>query len=504
MIMKDSNLILEPKKIILETKCNSEYAVEIGLNKLIQTFEEINDEYMSSRAKDITDIKNRILIELQKGEKQVCDKLEEDSIIITKNITASDLIKMDLEKINGIVTEEGNVDAHFAIIAKAYNIPVIVKAKNATKKIKNNEYVIVDGYNCNIHINPNQDEVEKIKQHKNDLKERYNKLEKYKDIETKTTDGYKIKLYSNIGLPVDIKETIRNNAEGIGLFRSEILYMNNCEIPTEEYQYNIYKKIATELKGKNITIRTIDIGGDKRLEYIKLEKEQNPFLGYRAIRFCLENRGIFKSQLRAILRASQYGNLSIMFPMISSIEELREAKKILEKCKKELNQKGEKYNENIRTGIMIEVPSSALMAEHLAKECDFFSIGTNDLIQYTIAVERGNNKVSKLYTKYHPAVLKLIEETVKGAHKAQIECGMCGECAEDKLLIPLLIGLGIDELSVNPNMILKTRKEICKLEKTKCVKLAKETLCLSSANEVEKKLKEFMEGIIDENKGNNI
>ena len=504
MIMKDSNLILEPKKIILETKCNSEYAVEIGLNKLIQTFEEINDEYMSSRAKDITDIKNRILIELQKGKKQVCDKLEEDSIIITKNITASDLIKMDLEKINGIVTEEGNVDAHFAIIAKAYNIPVIVKAKNATKKIKNNEYVIVDGYNCNIHINPNQDEVEKIKQHKNDLKERYNKLEKYKDIETKTTDGYKIKLYSNIGLPVDIKETIRNNAEGIGLFRSEILYMNNCEIPTEEYQYNIYKKIATELKGKNITIRTIDIGGDKRLEYIKLEKEQNPFLGYRAIRFCLENRGIFKSQLRAILRASQYGNLSIMFPMISSIEELREAKKILEKCKKELNQKGEKYNENIRTGIMIEVPSSALMAEHLAKECDFFSIGTNDLIQYTIAVERGNNKVSKLYTKYHPAVLKLIEETVKGAHKAQIECGMCGECAEDKLLIPLLIGLGIDELSVNPNMILKTRKEICKLEKTKCVKLAKETLCLSSANEVEKKLKEFMEGIIDENKGNNI
>lgn len=504
MIMRDSNLILEPKKIILETKCNSEYAVEIGLNKLIQTFEEINDEYMSSRAKDITDIKNRILIELQKGKKQVCDKLEEDSIIITKNITASDLIKMDLEKINGIVTEEGNVDAHFAIIAKAYNIPVIVKAKNVTKKIKNNEYVIVDGYNCNIHINPNQDEVEKIKQHKNDLKERYNKLEKYKDIETKTTDGYKIKLYSNIGLPVDIKETIRNNAEGIGLFRSEILYMNNCEIPTEEYQYNIYKKIATELKGKNITIRTIDIGGDKRLEYIKLEKEQNPFLGYRAIRFCLENRGIFKSQLRAILRASQYGNLSIMFPMISSIEELRETKKILEKCKKELNQKGEKYNENIRTGIMIEVPSSALMAEHLAKECDFFSIGTNDLIQYTIAVERGNNKVSKLYTKYHPAVLKLIEETVKGAHKAQIECGMCGECAEDKLLIPLLIGLGIDELSVNPNMILKTRKEICKLEKTKCVKLAKETLCLSSANEVEKKLKEFMEGIIDENKGNNI
>lgn len=504
MIMRDSNLILEPKKIILETKCNSEYAVEIGLNKLIQTFEEINDEYMSSRAKDITDIKNRILIELQKGKKQVCDKLEEDSIIITKNITASDLIKMDLEKINGIVTEEGNVDAHFAIIAKAYNIPVIVKAKNVTKKIKNNEYVIVDGYNCNIHINPNQDEVEKIKQHKNDLKERYNKLEKYKDIETKTTDGYKIKLYSNIGLPVDIKETIRNNAEGIGLFRSEILYMNNCEIPTEEYQYNIYKKIATELKGKNITIRTIDIGGDKRLEYIKLGKEQNPFLGYRAIRFCLENRGIFKSQLRAILRASQYGNLSIMFPMISSIEELREAKKILEKCKKELNQKGEKYNENIRTGIMIEVPSSALMAEHLAKECDFFSIGTNDLIQYTIAVERGNNKVSKLYTKYHPAVLKLIEETVKGAHKAQIECGMCGECAEDKLLIPLLIGLGIDELSVNPNMILKTRKEICKLEKTKCVKLAKETLCLSSANEVEKKLKEFMEGIIDENKGNNI
>lgn len=495
MIMKDPNLILDSKKIIVEAKCNSEYAIEIGLNELIQTFEEINDEYMSSRAKDITDIKNRILIELQKGKKQVCEKLEENSIIVTKNITASDIIKMDLGKVNGIVTEEGNIDAHFSIIARAYNIPVVVKAKNATKKIKNNEYIIIDGYNGKIYVNPNQAEIEKIEKHRKKQKEKYIQLQKYKDIETKTIDEYKIKLYSNVGLPIDIKETINNNAEGVGLFRSEILYMNNNEIPTEEYQYNVYKKIATELKGKNITIRTIDIGGDKKLEYIKHEKEQNPFLGYRAIRFCLENKEIFKVQLRAILRASQYGNLSIMFPMISSIEELRNAKEIVEECKKELDKKKEKYNENIRIGIMIEVPSSALMAEHLAKECDFFSIGTNDLIQYTIAVERGNNRVSKLYTKYHPAVLKLIEETVKGAHKAGIECGMCGECAEDKLLIPLLIGLGIDELSVNPNKILKTKREICKLARAKCMELVKETLCLSSTNEVEKKLKEFMEGI---------
>ena len=495
MIMQDQSLINEAENTIKKLKCNAEYAIEVELNKLIQVFENMSDEYLSSRARDISDIKNKILSKLLKEETGKATKLAENTIIIAEELTTSDIVKLDIEKISGIITEIGSTNSHSSIIAKAHNIPAITKVENATKIFENNAYIAIDGKKGEIYLEPSQEEKERLLRCKENIKKKHRELEIYKDLETKTKDGYKVKLFSNIGLPTDVKDAVKNTAEGIGLFRSELLYMNSKEIPTEEYQYNIYKKIAEKMQGKTVIIRTLDIGGDKRIEYLKIENELNPFLGQRGIRFCLENLNIFKMQLRAILKASVYGNLSIMLPMISSIEELRKAKEILEECKKELDEEKEKYEKDIKVGIMIEIPSAALIAYQLACECDFFSIGTNDLIQYTIAIDRENEKISSLYTKYHPAVLRLIKEVIDGAHKANINCGMCGEIAGDKLLIPVLVGLGLEEFSVNPNSILKTRKIINNLKKTKCKRLAKEILDLGSAQDVEIKLKEFMEGI---------
>ena len=298
---------------------------------------------------------------------------------------------------------------------------------------------------------------------------------------------------ANIGREQDIPIILENTAEGVGLLRSEFIYMDAKDFPTEEEQFKVYKKIAENLENKTVVIRTLDIGGDKDLKYMKLPKEENPFLGYRAIRVCLDNIDLFKVQLRAILRASAYGEISIMLPMISSIEELRKSKEIIEKVKKDLKAKRIKYNENIKIGIMIEIPSSAIMAEEFAKECDFFSIGTNDLIQYTIAVERGNEKVANLYTHFNPAVIRLIKSAIDGAHKNGILCGMCGEAAGDIKFIPLLIGLGLDEFSMNANKILKARKLITSLDYSKCQILAEEILKLVSTQEVKEKLEKFLD-----------
>ena len=298
---------------------------------------------------------------------------------------------------------------------------------------------------------------------------------------------------ANIGREQDIPIILENTAEGVGLLRSEFIYMDAKDFPTEEEQFKVYKKIAENLENKTVVIRTLDIGGDKDLKYMKLPKEENPFLGYRAIRVCLDNIDLFKVQLRAILRASAYGEISIMLPMISSIEELRKSKEIIEEVKKDLKAKRIKYNENIKIGIMIEIPSSAIMAEEFAKECDFFSIGTNDLIQYTIAVERGNEKVANLYTHFNPAVIRLIKSAIDGAHKNVILWGMCGEAAGDIKFIPLLIGLGLDEFSMNANKILKARKLITSLDYSKCQILAEEILKLVSTQEVKEKLEKFLD-----------
>ena len=500
MIMQDPSLITETEDLIKNSKYSAEYATEVGLNSVIQIFENMNDEYMAGRARDIVDIKNRLIAKLLKEERVDLSNLKPNTIIVAKELTTSDTAKLNFKNVSGIITEIGGTNSHTSIMARTHSLPAITKVENATEILKNNDYIAIDGESGEIYINPTEEEKNKLLEIQKTISEEKNELEKYKNMESKTKDGYKVELVSNIGTPKDVELVIENTSEGIGLLRSEFLYMDSESMPTEEEQFNAYKEVAEKMEGKPVIIRTLDVGGDKEIKYLNMEKEANPFLGYRAIRLCLDNVDLFKTQLRALLRASAFGNIAIMFPMISSIEELKKAKEIVEECKKELDEKNIAYKKDIKTGIMIEIPSAAIIADKLAKECDFFSIGTNDLIQYTVAVERGNEKISKLYTKYHPAVIKLVKSAIDGAHKAGIFCGMCGEAASDKLLIPLLIGLGLDEFSMNSNKILQSRKTISKLNKKECEELASQILEMASATEVEEKLKEFIEKMFKNSK----
>ena len=483
MILQDPTLIAETGNAIMNQNYNAEYAVEVGFNNVIQIFENMDDEYMAGRARDIADIKERILAKLSNIEIVDLSQLHPNTIIVATELTTSDTAKLNFKNVAGIITEVGGENSHTSIMARTHAIPAITKVKDATKIFNDGENVALNGATGEIYQNPTQEEREKLEKIEEQITKEKAELDKYKEEVTKTGDGYVVELVANIGTPSDVETVLKNSAEGVGLFRSEFLYMDSEDMPTEEEQFNAYKEVAEKMDGRPVIIRTLDIGGDKDLKYLQLEKEANPFLGYRAIRLCLDKTSIFKTQLKAILRASAFGNLSIMFPMISSIEELREAKKILEECKAELEQKDIPYKKNIKVGIMIEIPSAALIASGLAKECDFFSIGTNDLIQYTVAVERGNEKISKLYTKFHPAVIKLIKSAIDGAHDAGIFCGMCGEAAGD--------GLGLDEFSMNSNSILKARKKISELEKFDCKELADEILKMTSAEEVENRLKRF-------------
>lgn len=491
MILQDPSLISETENAIKNEKYNAEYAVEVGFNSVVQIFQNMDDEYMASRAGDILDIKNRVLGKMLNEKTVDLSNLKPNTIIVATELTTSETAKLDFKNISGIITEIGGENSHTSIMARTHAIPAITGIENATSIFKNDDNVAIDGTLGEIYVNPTEEEKQKLLNLQKQLEEEKLELEKYKNEETKTIDGTKIKLYANIGILKDVEVAIKNTAEGIGLFRSEFLYMDSETMPTEESQFEVYKNVAEMMQDKEVIIRTLDIGGDKELKYLKLEKEANPFLGFRAIRLCLDDLPLFKTQLRAILRASAFGKVEIMFPMISSIEELRQAKKVLEECKKELDDENIEYDKNIKVGIMVEIPSAALIADKLAKECDFFSIGTNDLIQYTVAVERGNEKISKLYTKFHPSVIKLIKMAIEGAHSANIICGMCGEAAGDKLYIPLLIGLGLDEFSMNSNSLLNARKRINNLDKAECVKLSEEILQMSSAEEVEKRLKEF-------------
>lgn len=491
MILKDPTLTVETEKAITNLKYNVEYAVEVGFNSVISIFENMDDEYMSGRARDIADMKNRILEKLFNEDIINLSQLKPNTIIVAEELTTSDTAKLDFKNVAGIITELGGSTSHTAIMAKIHEIPAIVKVEQITEKLKNDDYAAINGETGEIYINPTKEEKDKLEQLQEQQIKEKKELERFRNSITQTNDGYVVELVANIGTPADADKALKNSAEGIGLFRSEFLYMDSENMPTEEEQFLAYKQVAEKMEDKPVIIRTLDIGGDKDLKYLQLPQEANPFLGYRAIRLCLDNKELFKTQLRAILRASKYGNLSIMFPMISSIEELREAKNILEECKSELDIKNIQYRKHIKVGIMIEIPSAALIANGLARECDFFSIGTNDLIQYTVAVERGNDKISKLYTKFHPAIIKLIKQSIDGAHDAGIFCGMCGEAAGDPLFIPLLIGLGLDEFSMNSNNILRARKRISELDKYDCKKLAEEVLKLTSAEDVKNKLKQF-------------
>ena len=491
MILQDPSLIQETIKIIEQEKCNSAYAVENGLNQIIKTFEQMDDPYMAARSRDIEDMKKRILAKLLKIEEIDLSKLPENTILVAKELSTSDSAKMNLKNISGIITEIGGVNSHMAIIARINEIPAIVGIRHIFENIKENDFIALNGATGEIFLNPTQEKIEELTKNQENIKQEKQELEKYKNKKAITKDGHQVELLANIGGPQDIQIVIDNTAEGVGLLRSEFLYMDAKDFPSEEEQFEAYKKIAESLENKRLVIRTLDIGGDKDLKYMKLPKEENPFLGYRAIRIYLDNVDLFKVQLRAILRASSYGNVAIMLPMISSIEELRKSKEIIEEVKQELKTKNIKFNENIEVGIMVEIPSSAVMADKFAKECDFFSIGTNDLIQYTIAVERGNEKLVNLYSHFNPAVIRLIKSAIDGAHKNSILCGMCGEAAGDVKFIPLLVGLGLDEFSMNANKILKARKLIIDLNFEECKELANKVLKLESTEEVKRILDNF-------------
>ena len=491
MLVQDPTLTIETENLIKNSKYNAEYATEEGFDKIVKMFEKIEDNYMAERARDIKDIKNKIIAKLFNEDNINLSQLPEKTIIVAKELTTSDTAKLDFKNVSGIITEIGGVNSHTAIMARTHSIPFITEIYKITEVFNDVEYIGMNGSNGEIYLNPSKDEENKMLEIQRKIFEENNELEKYKNIETITKDGFKVELLSNIGIPSDINKVLDCTAEGIGLFRTEFLYMDSKQMPTEEEQFFAYKEVAEKMQGKPVIIRTLDVGGDKEIKYLNLPKEENPFLGYRAIRLCLDNIEMFKIQIRAILKASAYGNVFIMIPMISSIEELRRTKEIVEQCKNELNEKNIPYKKDIKLGIMVEIPSTAIMAEKFAKECDFFSIGTNDLIQYTVAVERGNEKIAGLYSKYHPAVIKLIKCTIDGAHKEGIFCGMCGEVAGDSKFIPLLIGMGLDEFSMNSNKVLQTRKLITQLDRNECEKLVQEVINMTSSQEVKDRMEKF-------------
>lgn len=494
LILQDPNLIQKTIEIIEKEKWDAAYATEIGFNEIIKEFEKVDDTYISERSKDIEDMKKKIIAKIIGKEEINLSKLPSNTILVAKELSTSDIAKLDFKNIEGIITEVGGMNSHMAIMARTHEIPSSVGVNKITQNIKQNDVVAINGKTGEIFVNPSKKEYKNFEEIKEKIKKEKNELENYKNQDSITKDGHEVKVLANIGMPDDVKIVIQNTAEGVGLFRSEFLYMNSENFPTENEQFEAYKKVVLKLKNKEVIIRTLDIGGDKDLKYMKLPKEDNPFLGYRAIRICLDDINLFKVQLRAILKASAFGNMAIMIPMISSLEELRKTKEIINEVKEELREKKIKFDENIKIGIMIEIPAAALIADELAKECDFFSIGTNDLIQYTVAVERGNKKIANLYTHFHPAVIRLIKKAIEGAHKNHILCGMCGEAAGDVTFIPLLIGLGLDEFSMNANKVLNVRKLIRKLDFKECQKLADEVLKLATSDEVEKLLVKYTRG----------
>ena len=491
MILQDETLVEKAKVMITEEKLNSVYATKNGLDEIIANFKNLDNEYLAERAKDIEDIRNRIIAKLLNKQESRLENLEPNTIIITQELTTSDTSNINLKNVTGIISEIGGPNSHVSIIARNKQIPMIIRVEDVQSKIKNGDIIIINGETGEIYINPSIEEVEKFKKQQRNEQEEKRKLEEYKNKVAKTKDEYQVEISCNIGKPADLEDALNAGADGIGLFRTEFLFMDSKQMPSEEEQFESYKQIADTMKDKLSIIRTLDAGGDKDIPYLNLPEEDNPFLGYRAIRLCLENTELFKIQLRAILRASKYGNLAIMFPMISTIEELRKAKSLVKECKKELKEENIEFNENIKVGMMIEIPAAAIMADMFAKECDFFSIGTNDLIQYTLAAERGNTKIANLYTKNHPAVIKLIKQAIDAAHNNEIFCGMCGEAASNIHYIPLLIGLGLDEFSMNSSAILETKKIITQLDKKQCEALANEVLKAISDKEVENILKEF-------------
>lgn len=468
----------------IKNKESAESAVTIACDQFIAIFSSIEDEMMRQRATDIADIKIRMLkILLGIHELEIHD-LPEGSVLVVHDLTPSMTAGIVKENVIGIITEVGGNTSHSAILARSLEIPAILSIKDALSLVNDHERVIVDGFEGLLIINPDQEQEIAYQEKARLYHEEKASLQQYFGKKTLTKDGIEKELFANIGSPKDVEHVIEGDGEGIGLFRTEFLFMDQVTLPTEEEQFNAYQTVLAAMKGKPVIIRTLDIGGDKEIPYLGLAKEENPFLGYRAIRYCLDQEKLYKTQLRALLRASAYGNLKIMIPLVTCVEEIRKAKRLIKECQEELASKEISFASSIPVGIMMETPAASQIADLLAKEADFFSIGTNDLTQYTMAVDRGNAKVAYLYSALQPAVLRSIKHIIDCAKKENIPVGMCGEAAGDVRLIPLLLSFGLDEFSVSPENLLETRKMISMIDRNEANQLTNKVMQASSLSEV--------------------
>jgi len=453
--------------MLLEIESNSVNAmkaVESVTNTFVMIFDSMEDEYMKERAADIKDVSKRIISNLAGKGGDAFAITEANTVVVAHDLTPSDTAQLDRSKVTGFLTNIGGRTSHSAIMARTLEIPAIVGLKDITTSVKNGDMIIVDGIEGICIINPEQSVIDEYTAKREKFLAEQEELKKLISVKTVTKSGRRVEVCGNIGSPADAEAVVANGGDGVGLFRTEFLYMDRDSAPTEEEQFEAYKKVLEIMDGKQVVIRTLDIGGDKTLPYLPLPQEMNPFLGYRAIRLCLDRKDIFKVQIRALLRASVYGNLAVMFPMISGLEEFQAAKEFVDECKAELKAEGKEYSEKIQWGIMVEIPAAAVYADELAKYVDFFSIGTNDLIQYTLAADRMSEKVSYLYNPMHPAVLRLIKMTIDGAHKHGKWVGMCGEMAGDETAIPTLVEYGLDEFSMSATSILTAKKIILEQE----------------------------------------
>ena len=464
MLLDDPEFTGAIEMNISNNKVNAEKALNDVLDMYVAIFGSMEDEYMKERIADVKDVGARILKNLAGVDTEGLASVGENTIVIAHDLTPSDTAQLDRNKVVAFLTNIGGRTSHSAIMARTLEIPAVVGLGTITEDVKNGDLLIVDGNTGDVIVNPDEATVKEYENKKEAYLKEKEELKKLIDVKVKTKSGKRIEVCGNIGKPEDVDAVMANGADGVGLFRTEFLYMDRDDMPSEEEQYEAYKYVAEKVGEKLGIVRTLDIGGDKKLSYLPLPEEENPFLGYRAIRLCLDRKDIFKVQLRAILRGSAHGNLAIMFPMISSLDEFFQAKEVLAECMAELKAEGKAYNENIKTGIMVEIPAAAVMADEFAKHVDFFSIGTNDLIQYTLAADRMNEKISYLYNPMHPAVLRLIKMTIDAAHKEGKFCGMCGEMAGDERATAKLVEMGLDEFSMSASSILGAKKIIMDCE----------------------------------------
>lgn len=463
MMLDDLDYVEAITHMIESQGINAEYAVATTGDNFSDMFAAMDDDYMKARAADVKDISNRVVKILQGKKDNVLDG-DEPVILLADDLAPSETVQLDKSKVLAFVTRHGSTNSHTAILARTMNIPALIGVK--FEENVDGKFAIVDGYNGSVYVEPTDDIVKEYESKKQEVEEKKRLLQELKGKENITLDGKKIKLYANIGDVADVASALQNDAEGIGLFRSEFLYLESDTFPTEEEQFQAYKTVAENMAGKKVIIRTLDIGADKQVDYFNLDKEDNPAMGYRAIRICLTQPEIFKTQLRAIFRASYYGNIGVMYPMIISVAEVQKIHAIVDEVKAELDAQGLPYGE-VEQGIMIETPAAVMVSAELAKEVDFFSIGTNDLTQYTLAIDRQNPKLDDFYDSHHPAILRMIQMVIDNGHKENCWVGICGELGADTTLTETFLKMGIDELSVSPSMVLSVRDKVRKTDTTK-------------------------------------